>query len=391
MDGGESSVKTLETKRLLLRKFMPDDFAAVHSYAGIPENTFYMSWGPNTEEQTRAYIDKAITKAEETPCVDYQYAAVLKETGELIGGCGLTLTGDEAEVGWILHRDYWKQGFGTEMGRRMLELGFDTLHLHRILAHCDTDNYASYHVMEKIGMRQEGEFVESRRAHTPSDKTYAGEFSYAILKDEWDTKKEIAYYNALPVVFESFMELPDLTDGEIRLICLDKKPAVPEKKYVPSYEFAVCKGSEKIGTIGLRIGYEGFGPDNSSLYYGGQIGYDIDEAYRGNGYAVHACRLLLPVAKAHHMKRLLITNAAANHASRRVCEKLGARFLRAARLPAWHHLYKEGQRFMNIFEWDVEAEGITQAAKITPQATQEPSEVTTQVTKVTTQATKSTT
>ncbi|NLW18018.1 MAG: hypothetical protein GX033_10360 [Firmicutes bacterium] len=51
----------------------------------------------------------------------------------------------------------------------------------------------------------------------------------------------------------------------------------------------------------------------------------------------------------------MITNDHTNHASRRVCEKLGARLLRVAPLPEWHELYQNGQRFVNIFEWDIEA------------------------------------
>jgi hypothetical protein len=67
-------------------------------------------------------------------------------------------------------------------------------------------------------------------------------------------------------------------DGVIYLVCLEKKPGDPEKKLVPAYEFAVCRGGEKIGNINLRIGY------TDGLYYGRQIGYGIDEKYRGNGY-----------------------------------------------------------------------------------------------------------
>ena len=46
----------LETKRLILRTHTPDDFEAVHSWAGNPENTRYMAWGPNNEEQTREFL-----------------------------------------------------------------------------------------------------------------------------------------------------------------------------------------------------------------------------------------------------------------------------------------------------------------------------------------------
>ena len=348
-------MKTLETERLILRKFKTDDFAAVHSYASCLENIVYVPWGPNSKEQTRAFIDMAISKAEETPITNFQYAIILKVDNRLIGGCGITiLRSGEAEVGWTLHRDFWKQGYGSELGKALLNFGFGELSLHRIIAVCDAENYGSYRLMEKIGMRREGVFLDSRPANKLSEKKYGDELWYAILKDEWDAQREIAHYKTLPVVFDDFIELTELSDGVIHLVCTAKKPAIPEKKYVPAYDFFVCRGSEKVGEINLRIGYSGFGPDESSLYYGGQIGYGIDEKYRGNGYAVRACRLLASVAKAHGMTKLLITNNHTNTASQRVCEKLGTRFVRVARLPEWHDLYKEGQRFLNIYEWSVE-------------------------------------
>ncbi len=126
----------------------------------------------------------AISKADENPCSNYQYAAVLKEAGELIGACNLIISIDEAEIGWILQRDFWAQGFGTEMGTALLEHGFDTLHLHRIIAHCDAENQASYRVMEKIGMWREGLFIEARPGNKNVATKYSDELSYAITKDE---------------------------------------------------------------------------------------------------------------------------------------------------------------------------------------------------------------
>jgi len=347
-------VKTLETERLILREFREDDFEAVHSYASCAENLIYMQWGPNTEEQTRAFLKRASIEATNSNNEkDYIYAAVLKssdanDTGKVIGGCDMNVQGDRAGVGWILHRDFWKQGYGTEMGKALLKFGFEGLNLHRVVSCCDAENYGSYRVMEKIGMRREGLFIEGRPANKWSDKQYSDELRYAILKDEWETQKEIAFYNALPVLFDGFIDLPELSDGEIHLVCTAKKPADLVKKLVPAYDFAVCKGGEKTGEINLRIGY------TDGLYFGGQIGYGIDEKYRGRGYAGRACRLLAPVAKAHGMTRLLITNDVANTASKRVCEKLGVRFLRVARLPESHPLYKDGRRFQNIYEWSVE-------------------------------------
>jgi RimJ/RimL family protein N-acetyltransferase len=342
----------ISTERLTLRDFREDDYEAVHSYASVNENVAYMEFGPNKPDDTRAFIRRAMDTAAEHPRKKFELAVILTETGDLIGSCDLHTEPDNSgkgEVGWLLHRDYWQQGYGPELGRALLALGFDVLGLHRIVARCDAENYGSYRVMEKIGMRKEGLFIEARPANKLSpEKQYADELHYAITKQEWDIRKAMDYYNGLPITFDGFIDIPMLTDGELYLLCYEKKPAEPERKRVPAYMFAICRAGEKVGEISLRIGY------TDGLYYGGQIGYGIDEEHRGHGYAARACRLLTYVAKAHGMKKLLITNDERNEASRRVCEKLGAKHVLYGRVPEWHDLYKEGHRYGNIYEWSLE-------------------------------------
>jgi RimJ/RimL family protein N-acetyltransferase len=331
---------TLETERLILRPLTPADFGAVHSWASNPDNTRYMPWGPNTEEQTQGFL------ASVKPGTDF--AVVLRESYAVIGSCGIYAdpARDTSELGWILHMDHWKRGYGTEIGKELIRYGFEDLKLRRIYSTCAAVNYGSYQIMERGGMRREALHIKNIWARV--DKEWIDQAVYAILADEYYAVKEIAYYNSLPCVFDDFIEVPELSDNVIRLVCTAKTPANPEKKWVPAYSFAVCKGGEQVGEINLRIGYV------DRLYYGGQIGYSIKEKYRGNGYAGRACQLLRPVARAHGMEKLLITNDHANAASMRVCEKLGCRLLRTARLPEWHDLYKEGRRFSNIYEWDLE-------------------------------------
>ena len=155
-----------------------------------------------------------------------------------------------------------------------------------------------------------------------------------------DICREIEYYNGLPCVFEDFIDMEhELSDGVISLACRERHPENAEKKFVPAYMFDICVGDEKVGVVNLRVGY------TEGLYYAGQIGYAVEEAHRGWGYAVRACRLAARLARAHGMTKLIISNDKDNRASVRVCEKLGARLVRTAPLPEWHDLYGMGQRF----------------------------------------------
>jgi len=168
----------LETIRLILRPLTADDFEAVHSWASNPANARYMSWGPNTEEDTKGFL--AIAK----PGKDF--AVVPKETGKVIGSCGIYPddNNDTAELGWILHMDYWKCGYGTELGGELIRYGFKGLKLRRLFAPCAAVNYGSYRVMERNGMRREALHIKAFWARV--DKEWIDMANYAILAEEYD-------------------------------------------------------------------------------------------------------------------------------------------------------------------------------------------------------------
>ena len=75
----------LEGDRLLLREFQPSDLVDVHVYAGDPFVTRYMTWAPNTLEETRAFLEQVMRLAREEPRMTYELAVTLRDTGELIG------------------------------------------------------------------------------------------------------------------------------------------------------------------------------------------------------------------------------------------------------------------------------------------------------------------
>lgn len=142
------------------------------------------------------------------------------------------------------------------------------------------------------------------------------------------------------------MKVKNSIKGEnINLILREQLEANPQKGYVPKliYNIVLPDTDITIGECDARIG------NNENTYWGGNIGYTVHEEYRGNGYAVEAVKLLLSVFKDNNIKEVYITNDVSNLASRRVCEKVGAKFLGAKDLPLNHEMRKEGKSRVNIF------------------------------------------
>ncbi|WP_338042464.1 GNAT family N-acetyltransferase [Paenibacillus ginsengarvi] len=144
----------LDTQRLLIREFTVADIPDVHKYASNLEVTKYMIWGPNTEEETAAFITRTIDMQKQQPRLDYEFGVVLKETGQLIGGCGIHLSEPlQGEIGYCYNPMYWRYGYASEAAVALLQFGFVKLGLHRIYATCRPENVSSAKVMEKIGMK----------------------------------------------------------------------------------------------------------------------------------------------------------------------------------------------------------------------------------------------
>jgi RimJ/RimL family protein N-acetyltransferase len=66
---------------------------------------------------------------------------------------------DEVEVGYALYPAYWGRGFATEIAAECVRLGFEALRLSSIVAITSPDNLASQHVLEKVGLARERDFV----------------------------------------------------------------------------------------------------------------------------------------------------------------------------------------------------------------------------------------
>lgn len=146
-----------------------------------------------------------------------------------------------------------------------------------------------------------------------------------------------------------FFSFDSIKGTEIDLLLERKVPENKSKGYVPAYWYAInlAGTNQTIGTIDLRIG------SKSHIYYGGHIGYSIDEKYRGNNYAAKACRLLKQVALAHDMNELIITCNPENVASNKTCIRIGAELIEIVDLPTDTDMYLEGERQKCIYIWRI--------------------------------------
>ena len=175
----------LQTERLTLRDFEAADWQAVHCYASDPEVVRFMAWGPNTEEDTREFIQRKIAEQQHEPRTSFDMAVVLRAEGVLIGSCGLVVSRPEQHEAWIgycFKRNYWGEGYATAAAQAIISFGFEQLHLHRISATCDPHNVASRRVLEKLGMRREGHLLED----SWQKEEWRDSYLYAILEREWD-------------------------------------------------------------------------------------------------------------------------------------------------------------------------------------------------------------
>ena len=145
-----------------------------------------------------------------------------------------------------------------------------------------------------------------------------------------------------------FFPADDLRNNEIFLRLDRTCEAQPEKNWVPAYYFSIClPDGTKIGQCDLRIGH------NDRLYIGGNIGYGIDEVYRGHHYAAKACELLFRQARKHQLDYVIITCDPLNKASSRTCELAGGQYLETAAIPEWHNMYEEGLRQVMVYRFNL--------------------------------------
>jgi [ribosomal protein S5]-alanine N-acetyltransferase len=149
----------LETERLILRPMLQTDFEALHLIFTDAKVMAAFNHPVFTGEQMQRWLQRNLDHQNE---FGYGlFSVILKETGELIGECGLEQMEDQeaAELGYDLRSDFWNRGYATEAALAVRDYSFDVLCLPRLISLIRVGNLASKRVAEKVGMTLAEEFT----------------------------------------------------------------------------------------------------------------------------------------------------------------------------------------------------------------------------------------
>jgi RimJ/RimL family protein N-acetyltransferase len=175
----------LDTERLRLRPFTPDDLDAVFAYQSRQDVARHLVWEARSLDEVKvALAAKVASRGLGAEGDGLTLAVVPKATGALVGEVVVQLASEEhrlGEIGYIIHPDHQGRGYAAEAGRAMLRLAFEGFGLHRVIGRVEPRNPASSRVLEKLGMRREAHFVENEFIKGE----WQSELVYAILDREW--------------------------------------------------------------------------------------------------------------------------------------------------------------------------------------------------------------
>ncbi|MCW2530409.1 MAG: GCN5-related N-acetyltransferase [Pseudonocardiales bacterium] len=179
----------IQTARLDLRPHRMsdlDDLVEFHSDPGVVR---YIPWPVRDREATRATLRDKLARHTLTGAGQWLVLAVeLRETGKVIGEILLKWESEEhrqGEIGYAYNAAFHRQGFATEAAAAILDYGFSTMALHRIVGKCDARNHGSARVLAGLGLRLEGTLREC--------EFFKGEWTdeqiFAILSTEWAARR----------------------------------------------------------------------------------------------------------------------------------------------------------------------------------------------------------
>ena len=153
--------KILETERLILREMTQDDYGDLFEILQDKE-TMYAYEHAFSADEAQEWLEKQISRYKNDGFG--LWAVILKTSGEFVGQCGITrqdIEGDIVpEIGYLLKRKHWHNGYASEAAKACKNYAFDTLGFNKVYSIIRDNNYASQKVAERNGMTVVKSFVK---------------------------------------------------------------------------------------------------------------------------------------------------------------------------------------------------------------------------------------
>lgn len=175
-------ITQLKTERLILRKFNENDWDDLYEYLSDEEVVHYEPYDVYTKEMAQR---EAKGRAESRSFI----AVCLKENNKLIGNLYLEKVEPDKvntyEIGYVFNKKYQGRGYATEAVKCLIDYVFEDLGAHRIIAHCNTKNTASWKLLERLKFRREAERIDNMFFDVTDGKpNWFSSYQYAMLKRE---------------------------------------------------------------------------------------------------------------------------------------------------------------------------------------------------------------
>lgn len=172
--------KTITTNRLILRLFQKTDAETVTTLCNnyhIYRNTLYLPY-PYTLDCALPWIETHLDNFNADRA--YELAITDKKTGRLYGAIALSNNKrfHHGELAYWIGEEFWGNGYATEASEAMIEFAFNEKQYHKVFARHFASNPASGRVIQKLGMKQEGIFID----HVMKDDQYEDLIYYASIK-----------------------------------------------------------------------------------------------------------------------------------------------------------------------------------------------------------------
>lgn len=180
----------LQTERLLLREMTQEDFPALCCILQ-DEQTMYAYEGAFSDSEAQVWLDRQLERYRQLGFG--LWAVILKQTGEMIGQCGLTMQpwkGQELlEIGYLFNRSYWHCGYATEAAQACRQYAFETLGADEVCSIIRDTNTASQQIALRNGIHKADRMVKHYRGvDMPHDRYVV--FHTSLLRNNKSIKKD---------------------------------------------------------------------------------------------------------------------------------------------------------------------------------------------------------